>query len=893
MRWPALLRRRRLDREIDEELATHLEMAIRDRVANGDSPDDARAAAMRELGNVGLVHDATRRVWRSTTLEQLLQDLRFGSRILWRSPALSTAAVLLIGLVIGGNTTVYSIIHGMLTAPASGVTATRLVGIGETDPQAPMFGYLASYPNFVDYAARSTTVAQFAGWSQEGMTVGVDGGSYAVFGAPVTSGFFDTLGVSVPVGRALREEDDRLSAGGLVAVISDRLWRERFGTTPDIVGRTMTVNGQPATIVGVAAPRFQGANLTPGEDLWVPMGAFHQIEGTSTLLSDRGQVTMLVVGRLKSGASLSQAQAELASLSAQLRSAYPDENKDRRAIVFAYSVTAFLPFAGLAPRFLALFSMITVLTLLIVSANVANLMLARAVVRQRETAVRQSLGASRARILRMLGAEGLAISIAAWIAAYVLAWWTSWSLVRLLPPARQGLVPDLRPDWQVAAYAMILAVLATLAFTMAPALRTWRQQVLPWLKAGEQAIAPGRSMVSAGLVIVQLAFSVLLLTSAGLAYRSLSLLSTGDLGFQHDNLLLVTVRTGRSRFLPSDRLVAPAERAATFALLERVRERLTGVRDVDAVTYSRRVPGAFLATGIPVRRSGDADPVPALRRVVGPGYLRALGLAPVAGRDLSPVDRLGSTRVAVINQQLAATLFAGESPIGQIIRVGGNLERADTVEIVGVAPNALFDGPTRDPHPSFVFLAEQQVPDGPTLEPSFFVRFRGGLDVVAAAVSGAIADVDPLLPIVSMRTMTTQLESVTELERQVAVLLLFFAAGSLLIAALGQYAITAFNMRRRTRDFGVRMALGASSQQIQSGVLREAFRLTIIGLLLGFGLSVGVGLAFRSILFGITPTDPATYVGVFALLAVASLIASYLPAWRAGRVNVVEALRQE
>lgn len=890
MRWLPFLRRGRIDREIRDELAAHLAMATEDRIARGESPDEARFAAMREMGNAGLVRDATRGVWTSTAAEQLFQDLRFGGRILWHAPGLSASAILLVALVIGGNTTVYSGVHRLLTAPASGVTTARLVGIGEVSPETPRFGYLTSYPNFLDIAAQTTTIQRLTAWADEGLTVGIDGASYAVFGSPVTTTFFDTLGVALTVGRGFLDEDDRLGRAGLVAVISDRLWRERFGQAPDIVGRAMTVNGLPATIVGVAAPRFQGGNLTPGADVWFPITAFHEAAGTSHTLSDRRRVSVLAVGQLVPGVSLSQAQAELTALAAQLRAAYPEDNKDRRAVVFPYSVTAFLPFAQLAAPFLAIFSIVTVLTLLIVSANVANLMLARAVVRQRETAVRQSLGASRARIVRMLLAEGLTISAAAWAAAYVSAWWVSWALVRLLPPSQQGLMPDLRPDWQVAAYAMALAVLATLAFTMAPALGVWRQQTLPWLKAGEQAIAPGRSTVSSALVVVQLAFSVLLLTSAGLAYRAVSLLDSDDVGFRHENLLLVTLRTGRERFLPSDRPATSAERDASVALLERMRERLGNVHDVESVAYARRVPGPYLLTGVPVWRAGRSEPASAMRRLVGPDYLETLGLAPIAGRDLNGADRLGGTRVAVISQRLATTLFPAQTPLGHTLQVGRDREE---VEIVGVAPDALFDGPSHDPHPSFVFLADQQESGGPTVRPTFFIRYRGDLEAIAPAAGRAIADVDPQLPILAMRTMTSQLETVTVLERQIATMLAFFAAGSLVIAALGQYAITAFNMRRRTRDFGVRLALGASAQQIQKGVLREAFRLTTIGLLIGFALSVAVALLFRNILIGVTPTDPVTYIGVFTLLTNASILASYLPAWRAGRVNVIEALRQD
>ncbi len=904
MRWPAFLitaalakvvlrRRSRIDRDIADELDAHLSMAIADRVARGESPEDARLAVMRELGNVRIVKEETRRVWTSTTFEQLFQDLRFGGRILWHSPGLSASAVVLIALVIGGNTTVYSAVHRILTAPANGVTADRLIGLGEVNAETPRFGYLTSYPNFLDYAARATTVERLVAWASEGLTLGIDGTPHAVYGSPVTPGFFETLGVSITVGRGLRPDDERLDTAGLVAVISDRLWREHFQQAPDIAGRGITVNGQPTTIVGVAGPGFRGGSMTPGEDIWLPIEPYHQTSNTREALSDRRRVSVLAVGRLARGVSPAEAQAEFAAIATQLNAAYPDENKNRRAIVFRYSGTAFLPVSNMAPVFLAVFSLITALTLLIVSANVANLMLARAVVRQRETAVRQSLGASRGRIVRMLLAEGLTIALTAWAAAFMFAWWVSRALVGWLPPsAQQGqLLPDMRPDWQVAAYAMLLALCATLVFMMAPALRTWRQPVLPWLKAGEQGIAQGRSAISSGLVILQLAFSVLLLTTAGLAHRSLSLLDSGDVGFEQDNLLLATVRTSRDRFLPTEKEGTPDDRAARFVQLERLRERLGSIHEVTAVTYTRRIPGPYLLSPTPVWRSGNGEPIDAMRRLIGPDYLQTLGLSVVAGRDFGGTDRPGAQPVAVLSQRLATMLFPGQSPLGQRVQIGA--KRQEEAEVVGIAPDALYDGPTHDPQPAFVFLAEQQFENGPTVRPTFFIRYRGTLDALTPAVRTAIADVDDQLPIVGLRTMRSTLESVTGLERQIATMLLFFAGASLLIAGLGQYAITAFNMRRRTRDFGVRMALGASSQQIQSGVLREALRLTLVGLVIGFGLSVAVGLAFRGILFGITPTDPTTYAAVFALLALASLVASYLPAWRASRVNVVEALRQE
>jgi predicted permease len=420
-------------------------------------------------------------------------------------------------------------------------------------------------------------------------------------------------------------------------------------------------------------------------------------------------------------------------------------------------------------------------------------------------------------------------------------------------------------------------------------LRAWRQQVLPLLKSGEQSVARGRSRASSALVILQFAFSVLLLTSAGLAYRSLSMLDSGEVGYDPSQLLLVTVRAGRtSAFVASE--PGAVEREGRLALLERVRERLAAVPNVEAVSYSRRRPGAYFLGTTPVERPGLSERVQAFIRPVGPGYLTMLRLTPSVGREIGTIDRSGSRRTAVINRQLARALWPDGSPIGQTLVLG---ERREPAEIVGVTPDALFDGPVHDPHPNYVLLAEQQFPGPLSVDPTFYIRHRGALEAIAPLVGRAIAETDADLPIVSMATMMERLESVTVLERQVSTLLVAFALLSLLVATLGQYAVAMFNMRRRTRDFGVRMALGASASLIQREVIGEALRLTVAGLTIGFALSAAAGAAFRSVLFGVTPTDPLTYAGVFALLAAASIAAAYLPAWRAGRVNVVEALRQE
>ena len=830
-------------------------------------------------------------------LEHCLQDVRFGARILLRAPGLSAAAIVLIALVIGGNATIYSTVNSILVSPASGVNGDDLVVIRHVDPGVRITDPFVSLPNFEDYARHATTLFDLTAWNGQRLTLGTPTGNFAVFGGLVTTNYFGAFGVDVALGRGFVPRDDD-AQDGVVIVISHRVWQERFNLAADVVGRSVTINRVPATIVGVAPAGFAGALLTPGEDLWMPIRAYYRSTNSEAALSNRAQPIVAIAGRLSPSASMSQARSELAMLSAQLNSAYPDAFttysrqgvvplRNPRAVVSRYSATALLPIADMAPVFLGLFSAVTILTLIIVCANVANLLLGRMVERQRDTAVRQALGASRMRIMRMLVAEGATLAIAASIAAVFIAWWTSRVLLQIIEP-RPGLLADARPDWTLAAYGMTLALLATLALSLAPALRSWRAQILPLLKAGEHGIARGRSRLTSGLVVVQFAFSVLLVTSAGLAYRSTTSLSSRELGFNPDNLLLVTVRLGDPT---ADGGTEPATGGATgLVLLERVRERLATTAGVDEVSYARRIPGATLLTTTRIRRDPE-HAASAFVRQVGPGYLRTLGLAVSSGRELTASDRRGAPRVAVINQRLAMELFDREPAIGHALSIGDDDE---PVEIVGVVPDALVDGPSHDRHPRYLFLAEQQTPGNLPIDPSFIIRHRGTHDAVTPLVSRAIGEVDDGLPIVTMSTMNARLALVTALEAVIVNLLVCFAMVSLVIAAIGHYAVTTFSMRRRKRELGVRMALGASSQRIQASVVRDALVLAVPGVLIGVALSAGAAaLLGGDLLGGVTPLDPIPYVSVVVLLSFTSTVASYLPARSASRINVVEVLRQD
>jgi predicted permease len=497
-------------------------------------------------------------------------------------------------------------------------------------------------------------------------------------------------------------------------------------------------------------------------------------------------------------------------------------------------------------------------------------------------ALRQSLGASRARIVRGLLAEGLVLSVVAWIVACLFAWFVSRTVVRLLVPAAQTeiVTPDLSPDWTVVGYALVLAILCTIAVTLGPALRTWRQQLLPFLKVGEQSVVQARSTLSRGLVVLQLAFSVLLLTTAGLAQRSLSLQDSADVGFETRNLLLATVNTSASA----------GDAKGNRALVEALRERLTRLSGVEDASY---VPGGGRLMNralFPVRRDRAAERVMTVERYVGSDFFSTLGVPFIAGHDFRPHETT-TRRGVIITRQVAEALWPGESAAGRVL-IAGPDPRAVEVEVVGVVRDAFFAGRSNDTRARYVFFANAERP-APEGETTFYIRHSGSQRALSPAVAKAFREVDAGVAIASLRSLESQIAADAAPLWMLATLLTLFAGGSLLIAAIGQYAVVAFNGRRRIREFGVRIALGASSRQLVSSVISESFRLTALGLVIGFALSVAVGTVLARVLYGVTPTDPATFASVFVLLAGASLLASYLPARRAASTDPMVVLRTE
>jgi predicted permease len=866
------------DREMDDEIRFHLAEETRLHLERGLSAAEAASAARRAFGSITLAKENTRAVWVSTTLEQLVQDLRMGCRILTKAPAVSATAVILIALVIGGNTTVFSIAHGIIAKPAPGVHAPGLTTISWVGENGDIETH-AEHRVFAHFQEQITAL-QIAAVDFQRVTLTHENGSYAARAGIVSANYFETLGVRLVKGRSFTAEEAERGTSGLVAVIGHHVWQNTFGGIDDVVGQAVAVNGQPATVVGVAAPEFRGAWLAEMGDLWVPLaGEFRQ-----WLQPNRSGVAVAMFGRRAPGVSLSRAQSELTAIWAGLQQVHPELNQKVRVRLVPYSATAggnsIISTQG--NRMLAIFSVVTVLTIAIVCANVANLLIARAVVRQRELALRQSLGASRARIVRGLLAEGLVLSVVAWLVACLFAWIVSRTVVSMLVPVAQNeiVTPDLTPDWTVVGYALVLALLCTTAVTLGPALRTWRQQLLPFLKVGEQSVVQARSTLSRGLVVLQLAFSVLLLTTAGLAQRSLSLQDRADVGFDTRNLLLATVNTSASA----------DDANGNRALVEALREHVARLPGVEGASY---LPGGGRLTNwalFPVRRDRSAEPVLTVDRQVASDFFATLGVPLIAGHDFRPHETR-RRRSVIVTRQVAEALWPGESALGKVL-IAGPDARAVEAEVVGVVRDAFFAGRSQETRPRYVFFANAERP-GPPGETTFYIRHGGEQAALGRAVARAFREADARVAIASLRSLEGQIAVDAAPLWMLATLLTLFAGGSLLIAVIGQYAVVAFDGRRRSREFGVRIALGASPRQLVSSVISESFRLTALGLATGFALSVAVGTGLARVLYGVTPTDPATFASVFVLLAGASLLASYLPARRAASTDPMVVLRTE
>ena len=808
-----------------------------------------------------------------TRIGLLGRDIRSSVRSVWKSPGSSAAAVALLGLGIGVNTTIYSIIHSVLTKPAPGITADRLVSFGVTRRGHLIDPGENSFAGYLDYAANIRSMESIAAalFQRFNMTT-PDGAGYRLRGQLVTGNYLHTLGVRMAKGRDFTEDESR-GVAPLAAIINWQVWQTHFQGASDVLGKSILLNGQPATIVGVTSPGFHGPMLVPQLEVCVPVVAWVQLRG--------GDISngVMLIGRLARGVPLETAQAEIDALSQILQDGVP-ANQRRTVVLAPYSATAFGPLSGpQARRFMMIVMGVAFITLLIVCANVASLMLGRAVVRQREMALRMALGASAGRITRLLFAEGFLLALAAACTAWLMASWVTRAIIKLLPPLESGAPTgvDFTPDWRVAFYTLVLALAGTVASSIAPAWRAARRDPM-------RGIRRGRSHMASTLIIGEVALCVVLLIAGGLAWRSLSLMDSADLYFNKDHVLLASVNTAGGDPDPQ--------------LLARIRRRLAGLPNVVSASWAMASPPhSHPWMGQPARALGANATVPTDGTFAGPQYLETLETPIVAGRGISEADLVPGSASAVINQKLAKGLWPGEPAVGKQFLLGSGTK---PIEVIGVVPDGAFNGVGLDGSFSglrkserrpFIFLPDNQ--GAGASERTFHLRYTGSLGRLVPAVRAAILAERGGLALFSVRTMQAGWDEFTSPLRGMLTLLSFFGAGSLALAAIGLYATIAFHTARRTREFGIRIALGAQPRDTVRMVVREGLVLAALGAAIGFAVCAAAGRLFANLLYGVTPADPVTNVVVVALLAVVAGGACYVPARRAARVDPLIALRQE
>ncbi len=808
----------------------------------------------------------------------MLADLRFALRALRRSPGFVLAAVLCLGLGLGANAMVYAVLDGMLLRPLPFADADRLVAVQRGNRATGGSQDELSRPYFLDLRARSRTVPALAAYAAGTMSLDRPQGSEAVEGARVSAEFFGVLGAQPLVGRGFRP-DESAPGAPRVAVLSEALWRERYEADPGVVGRAITLDGQPTTVVGVMPTRV---GITGDrERLWVPL-EHRQDE------AERGSNYLSVVGRLARGVTLDVARRELDAIGRQLERAHPDVDAEAVPRVVPFRDTLVPP--ELTVMFGAMFGAVG-FVLLIACANVASLLLARASGRSRELAVRAALGAPRGRVVRLVVLEGVLVAAAGGVFGLFVA--------RAGLAAMLGAVPAVYPAWitfaidaRVVAYALLLAFGAGTLLGLVPALRATRPSLAPTLRDGGRgaagAGADGRRL-RGGLVTVQLALTVVLLAGAGLLVKSVLQLQAADPGFDPRGVLAVHV------FAPGARYERAAARRA---LVARTRERLAAVPGVAAVATAGSAPlsggdptGTFVAEGQPVPPGREPS---AHERAVGDGYFALLRYPLVAGREFSAAEAADSgAAVVVVNEALARRAWpdAGARMPDVLGRRLSFARGADTLwrTVVGVARGAQIVGLERRPE-SVIFLPQAVTVDR---NPTFLLRTAGDPGALAPAVRAALRDMDPTLAVLDLQTMSTVVRQSLWRARLFGRTFGAFAVAALVLALVGVYGVVAYTVAERTRELGVRLALGAQPRDVYRAVLGGSARLAALGLGAGAALALALTQVLASALPNVSPRDPAVLLGVVASLAAATLVASWVPARRATRLDPVASLRAD
>jgi predicted permease len=812
-------------------------------------------------------------------VEMITQDLRYGWRQMLRRPGFTAVAVLTLGLGIGANVTMFSWLNITLHRQIAGVAdGDRWVALNMTSRSRADLS--VSYPDFLDYRARRPdSIEDLIVFNLAPMNMRTNAEPVRVFGELVSGNYFDALGVRPSLGRGFLPHEDEAVNRDAVVVLSHNFWRRRFASSPSIVGQTIALNGRAFTVVGVAPEGFSGSEPYLDLDLWVPIKMQPIAMSGVDRLSTRDNHWLQSMVKLRPGVSLSRAQADLELVARDVR----ETNHQTGYSGVKLSPLYLSPNAGGAAvvGVMGIQQGVAAIVLLIACANVANLLLANATKRQRETAVRLTLGASRTRLLQQLLTESTLLAGLGGVAGIAFAYWAK-DLVRwFIPPAPLPIAMNPALDRSVLLFAVFVTMATAVIFGLMPALHGSASSVIAALKESAAAVTatPRRARLRKALVVAQVALSLVLLVSAGLFLRTLANAQSVDPGFSTRSGILASID-----LLPAG-YDAARGRQFQLNLLARVRE-LPGV---EAASFASRVPLGFGGSSDMAVRIDGYTPAPneemqVYYNRVSSDYLKTLGIRLLEGREFTDRDINGAPDVAIVNETLVRRYFAGRNPIGGRIRAGSR-----TLEIVGIARDGKYSNISETPRP-FMYLAQPQWYRPDTV---LQVRTSGEPGAIVPALHSAIRAMDGDIPLFDIRTIEDHLEIAVFVQRMVASLLGAFGFLALLLATVGLYGVVAAIVVQRTAEIGMRMALGARSLDIIQLILRQGFGMIALGIAIGLGISLATTRFFKSLLVGVSATDAFSFVGTTVLLLIVALLATYLPARRAATVDPLVALRNE
>ena len=816
----------------------------------------------------------------------LLQDFRFAVRVLLQRPLLSAAAIVSLALGIGANATIFSVVNALLFSSVGVREPARLVSLYTRDERNPGFAPL-SHLNWRDYRDQSKTFDEVLGYDWAGMSVATgQGEAELVVGQMVSGNYFDVLGVEPALGRAFTPEEDGAPGAYPVAVVGHKFWRERLAGAADTPGRRVRINGHPFTIIGVAPASFRGTDVGVEPALWVPMAMNRVIRPNESAnwYDERRGLFVNAIGRLAPGATIESARAELEGIGKRLAAAYPEENGGRNVQLVPLSQATIHPgFRGGVVAAMTMLMSVVGLVLLIACANVANLLLARASARRKEIAIRLSIGAGRARLVRQLLTESLVLALCGGAGGLLVATWGRGALLAFLPGDQLPLALelDLPLDARVLGFTFVVSLLTGFLFGLAPALQATRPDLVSGVKdaTADPGTTRGRKVgFREVLVAVQVALSLVALIGAGLFVRSLAAAQEIDPGYDPTHLAVVSFDVGLQGY--------DQPRAEQF--WERALERVRALPGVAAAAVAQAGPmqGTMTRTVFREGQESEKDGRHVQVNAVGAGYFDALGVPVLRGRAFRPGDRAEAPKVVVVSETMAKTFWPGEEALGKRFRFFGD---PYTVEVVGVARDQKVNFLGEEPQPYIYQTLAQRHYSGVTL----IVRTDGDPEPVLAAAQRELRALDRALPLVGAMSVERLLADSLWAPRMGASLLALFGFLALALAAIGIYGVMAYAVQLRSREIGIRMALGAARREVLWLVARRGMAVVGLGLAIGLLLTTGATRLVANMLFGVSPLDPPTFAATAALLAAVGLAANLLPARAASATDPASVLRSE